>query len=294
MSDDDIGRRMDRIEELVRAVEGSGDAATRAAAQDLCASLMALHEAGLRRILALVASSAGGAALTEAWARDESVVAMLALHEIDLRPPLLRPDEQLVQLRVPRPKEAAERCDLCGAALTTDHAHLLDPSRRRLACACPACSALFHDSPASNGALPRYVRVPRRVVRLADFKMSEDQWDALGVPVRLAFFVRRAAQGDVVALYPSPAGALESSVPPAAWQEIATANPAIGEMQPDVEALLVHRLGGAQDHLIAPIDRCFELTGALRSHKGSIVWWAPGDGDSKVRGFIDRLSQEAR
>jgi hypothetical protein len=286
MSDESVAGRMARIEELVRAVEASGDPDGRAAAQALCATLMELHEAGLRRILGVLSSSEGGAEIARTCAREEAVAAMLALHEIEVKPAARRPEEQLVQLRVPRQKEAAERCDLCGAALAAGHAHLLDPSSRQLACACPACSALFHE--------PRYVRVPRRVLRLDDFRMTDAQWDALGVPVRLAFFVRRAAPRGVVALYPSPAGAMESAVPPAAWQEIARLNPALEEMQCDVEALLVHRIGGAQDHIVAPIDRCFELTGALRSHKGSIVWWAPGDGGGQIRGFIDRLRQEAR
>ncbi len=53
-------------------------------------------------------------------------------------------------------------------------------------------------------------------------------------------------------------------------------------MQPDVEALLVNRLGAARgsdvaEYYLAPIDECYKLVGLIRSHwrglsGGSEVW----------------------
>jgi hypothetical protein len=86
----------------------------------------------------------------------------------------------------------------------------------------------------------------------------------------------------VMALYPSPAGATESLLPLDAWQEIAADHPAVRAMQPDVEALLVNRLGLSRgfsnpEYYIVPIDECFKLVGLIRGHwrglsGGTDVW----------------------
>ena len=46
---------------------------------------------------------------------------------------------------------------------------------------------------------------------LDGFDLDDELWAAFAVPIGLAFFLRSAASGEVVALYPSPAGATESS-----------------------------------------------------------------------------------
>ena len=43
----------------------------------------------------------------------------------------------------PRAAPVRERCELCDAELAPEHAHLLEPATRRLACACEACALLF-------------------------------------------------------------------------------------------------------------------------------------------------------
>ena len=45
--------------------------------------------------------------------------------------------------RFARPRAARERCELCGAELADEHAHLVELASRRLACACEACAILF-------------------------------------------------------------------------------------------------------------------------------------------------------
>ncbi len=163
--------------------------------------------------------------------------------------------------RFARPRAAAECCELCSAPLGPEHDHLVEPSSRRLACACEPCAILF-----GNQAAARYRRVPRRVVFLPDFRLTDVAWEGLQLPINLAFFMRSSATGRVVAFYPSPAGATESLVTLEAWQALADDNPALRDLEPDVEALLVNRVGAAREHYRAGIDQCYKLVGLIRTH----------------------------
>jgi uncharacterized protein DUF5947 len=167
--------------------------------------------------------------------------------------------------RFARAPKTAERCDFCGSELGPVHQHLIEPERRRLVCVCEACAILF----GSRGETV-YRRAPRRILYLRDFRLTEAQWEGLLIPIRLAFFFYDSSTGKVVALYPSPAGPVESPLDQSAWDEIAQDNPAVKRMSPDVEGLLVNRTGrilragGADAHFIAPIDECFKLAGLIR------------------------------
>jgi hypothetical protein len=172
--------------------------------------------------------------------------------------------------RLARP--AAERCELCSADLPDQHEHLLDVAGRRVQCACQACAILF-----DGQAVKRYRRIPRRCDYLAGFELSDAAWHSLGVPIHLAFFVNSTPAGGVVAVYPSPAGATESSVPPGAWQSLTADNPVLEELLPDVEALLVNRVGTAREHYRVGIDECYRLAGLIRVHwqgfsGGAALW----------------------
>src|SRR5262249_9487064 len=142
--------------------------------------------------------------------------------------------------RFARAKETAERCDFCCAELGEVHQHLIEPERRRLVCVCDACAILF----GSHGETA-YRRVPRRILYLPDFKLTDAQWEGLLIPIRLAFFFHNSSNGKVVALYPSPAGPAESLLDLDMWDEIAEDNPVLKRMSPDVEGLLVNRTGRA-------------------------------------------------
>ena len=145
--------------------------------------------------------------------------------------------------RFARPRPVRERCELCDAGLADEHAHLLELANRNLVCACDACAILF-----DNREAGKYRRVPRRVQFLADFRLADETWEALHLPIDLAFFLHSTAAGRVVALYPSPAGATESLVPLEAWQTLAGDNPILHQLEPDVEALLVNRIGGTREY----------------------------------------------
>jgi hypothetical protein len=179
--------------------------------------------------------------------------------------------------RFARRPSTAERCEMCSQELASSHQHLLDPANRKIICACDACAVLF-----GNQGSTKYKRVPRRIRFLRDFRLTDSQWDGLMMPINMAFFFRSTPQNRVIALYPSPAGATESLLSFDTWDEIAVENPVLGGMEPDVEALLVNRIGHSRgfadpEYFIVPIDECFKLVGLIRSRwqglsGGAEVW----------------------
>ena len=92
----------------------------------------------------------------------------------------------------------------------------------------------------------KYKRVPRRVLALADFHLSDGQWESLMVPISMAFFFRSTPDRRVVAFYPSPAGATESLLPLETWKDIEADNPILRKVEADVDALFVNRVGHAR------------------------------------------------
>ena len=180
------------------------------------------------------------------------------------------------------PQRDVERCDGCGVELADEHAHLAEPGTRVLRCACSAC-ALTLTGP--RGV--RLKRVRRRVQRLLDGRISAATWAALGVPVGLAFFVRRSS--GIVALYPSPAGVLEADVTAAAWNAVTTDHPSLADLEDDVEALLVHRLHGTEAAYRVSVDLCYRLAGIVR-----LYWRGLGGGPAlahQVRAFFEELDR---
>jgi hypothetical protein len=179
-----------------------------------------------------------------------------------------------------------ERCELCAAALAADHAHLLELATRKLVCACDACGVLF-----SGPGVGRYRRVPRRARLLSAFRLTDVTWEGLQLPIDLAFFVHNTAAGRIVALYPSPGGATEAVVAAEAWQLLVEDNPVLADFEPDVEALLVDRLGEERTGYRVGIDHCFKLVGLVRTHwrglsGGSVVW-------QEIKRFFDGLKERS-
>src|SRR5579872_3871674 len=117
--------------------------------------------------------------------------------------------------RFARRNVAEERCELCGAPVPLEHAHLLESARRRLICACQACAIPFEGQEGQ-----RYKRVPSLVRLLPDFRLDDAEWESLLVPINLAFFFKDGESGKMIAMYPSPAGATESLLPLDTWEQI--------------------------------------------------------------------------
>jgi Family of unknown function (DUF5947) len=177
-----------------------------------------------------------------------------------------------------REHAAAELCDFCSAGLPDAHQHLIELEHRRLICVCEACAILF-----SNQGETRYRRVPRRTHFLLDFRLTDAQWRSLLIPIQLAFIFHNSVTQRPIALYPSPAGPTESWLDAATWVEIVALNRELQKMEPDVEALLINRMGRAHEYYIAPIDECFRLTGLLRAH------WRGLSGGARVWEEIERF-----
>jgi hypothetical protein len=185
-------------------------------------------------------------------------------------------------------EQELERCDLCGEPIPERHRHLLDLSTRELMCACQACRLLF-ERPAAGGAGAHYRLVPDRRLMLADFVIDDAAWERLRIPVDMAFFFRSSEAGRVLAFYPGPMGATESQLELGAWEEIARANPVLGSMEPDVEALLVNRARGARMYFLVPIEDCYRLAGLIRTRwrgltGGEEVW-------KEIDGFFEEVAR---
>jgi len=73
-------------------------------------------------------------------------------------------------------------------------------------------------------------------------------------------------------------------------------NPALRKLEPDIEALLVNRVGHAHgsappEYFVAPIDDCYRLVGLIRTHwkglsGGNEVW-------AEIAGFFSALRERA-
>jgi hypothetical protein len=183
--------------------------------------------------------------------------------------------------------EKAERCELCSTELRSVHQHLIDPETRELICSCDGCSVLFDDS-----GITRYRRIPREVIALRGLELPDQAWERLRVPISLAFIYWSSHASKRVALYPSPVGVTEAVIEPEDWEPIARAHPALSGLRPDIEGLLINRLQGRRDYLLAPIDRCFELVGIVRTY-----WKGINGGDriwQEVDRYWSRLGESAR
>ena len=192
---------------------------------------------------------------------------------------------------------AVEHCELCSAGLAQEHPHLVELASRQILCACDACALLF-----DGRENAKYKRVSRRAQCLIDFAMTDSQWESLLIPINMAFFFHSSLEGKVVALYPSPAGAVESLLPLDAWNEIAESNRSLRRLQPDIEALLINRVGYARgmakaEYYIAPMDECYKLVGLIRGNwkglsGGTEVWEEIGRFFSELRSKSDLVGGE--
>jgi hypothetical protein len=183
-----------------------------------------------------------------------------------------------------------ERCVMCGVAIADSHGHVVNVEARGLMCVCRPCYLLFtHDGATPQG---RFRAVPDRYLYDPSFTLTDSQWDRLQVPVGMAFFFRNSALDRFAAFYPSPGGATESLLPDDTWNEILSANPAIPDVLPDVEALLLRRRDDRVECYLVPIDACYDLIGRVRLHwrgftGGTEVW-------QEIEAFFVRLEERSR
>jgi uncharacterized protein DUF5947 len=197
----------------------------------------------------------------------------------------------------PVPGPVEERCELCGEPVDPGHRHVLDLSARRLLCACRACSILFDREGAGGG---HYRLIPDRHRLVVDFELDDVLWSRLRLPVDMAFFFTNSADDRTVAFYPSPLGATESLLELEAWEELVARNPVLGELEDDVEALLVNRTAHLHEHWLVPVDRCYALVGLIKTRwkglaGGEEVWEEIRDFFGALRNngeIVTKLGQE--
>jgi len=169
---------------------------------------------------------------------------------------------RLRELLKPRPRPVVEeRCELCGGPIPAEHRHLVNLESRGLLCVCRPCGLLFTQTGAAGG---KYKTVPERCLFLRDLVLTDAQWESLQIPVSIAFFFYNSALGHTAAFYPSPAGATESLLPLATWEELTAKHPVLAGLEPDVEALLVYKRSDGFECYVVPIDACYELVGRIR------------------------------
>ncbi len=188
----------------------------------------------------------------------------------------------LARIRANRaaPEPAGERCEMCAEAIPDEHQHVVNLEGRQLMCVCRGCYLLFTDTEADL----RYRAIPDRYLAFGDFTLDRRAWEALQIPVGLAFFFYNSTLDRTVAFYPGPAGATESELDLQAWNDIRTADPRVDTVAADTEALLVRvpdEETASPHAYLVPIDACYEFVGRLR------MLWRGFDGGQDVRDFID-------
>ncbi len=185
--------------------------------------------------------------------------------------------------RIAQQRAAIERCQFCKTPVPGVHRHLLEMATRKMVCSCDSCARKFQYL-----VRDRFKLIPRGARLLPDFALPESLWEDFAMPINLAFFYRETASGKVVALYPSRTGATESPLTSELWERLEMENPELAEMEPDVEALLVNRVGGARECFITPMDACYELAGLMRLH------WRGLSGGESMWHEIDRFFASLR
>jgi len=273
-----------RLDELLTLLGEPGE--------ELAGSLVAWHGPAVRALASALDSTDGGRDALAAVAADPVVEAVLALHGVEVARETEQPVTFLGRKRSTN-EESVIPCSLCGRRLddaSAEHRHAVDTDQHTLECICRACWFLLEPDPHARSGRTgaRYRAVPDRVLRDIAFELDTEVWAALEIPVSTAFFVHDSHADRVVALYPSPAGATESLLPLAAWDEFVAGSRLVHELAPDVEAIVARRDANGGELFLVPIDACYELVGRLRR-----VWHGL-DGGAEVRQEIDTFFADVR
>ena len=182
---------------------------------------------------------------------------------------------------------AGERCEMCAQPIADEHQHVVDLESRTLMCTCRGCYLLFTDQHA-DAALPRRARplplLPRLRLRCRGLGRAPDPGRASP-----SCSATRCRNGSSPSTRARPAPPSPSS----RWRpgtRVVAANPALGILLPDVEALLIYRADrgrGEFSCLLVPIDVCYELVGTMRTT------WRGFDGGEEARAAMEEFFARA-
>lgn len=201
-------------------------------------------------------------------------------------PPADAPADVLARFQAsqkPKP-QPGEACELCATPVPEEHPHCVNIETRELMCVCRPCYLLFTKP---GAALGKFRPVPDRYIFDPMFALDNAQWEAIQIPVSMAFLFYNSQAESFVAFYPSPAGATESLLDLEAWREVMAANTSFQGILPDVEALLIKQEDERFTAYLVPIDKAYELTAIVRMNwrgfsGGEEVW-------GKIEGFFAAL-----
>jgi hypothetical protein len=174
-----------------------------------------------------------------------------------------------------------EVCDLCGIGIAAEHRHLLHLVERRILCSCESCWAM-------RSGEGDYRPTGNRTLWLPDLKVPDELWASFQIPIGLAFFMESTVTACVVAMYPSPGGATESELHFDSWSRMLELNAVLAGLEPDIEGMIANRMSDPPEYVIAPIDRCYALTGTIKAH------WEGISGGAGVHDAVERFFDELR
>ena len=174
---------------------------------------------------------------------------------------------------------------MCAEPIPDEHSHVVNVETRNLMCTCRGCYLLFTTEGAAQG---KYRVVPERYLTDPTFELTEADWQAMEIPVKIAFFFFNSTLGRIAAFYPSPGGATESLLPPDTWAEFMKGNQLFGALSPDVEAVIARGVDGEFECLLVPIDAAYEVVGLVRLH------WKGFDGGEEAHAEIDAFFRRLR
>ena len=133
---------------------------------------------------------------------------------------------------------------------------------------------------------------PTATCRSPTSSCRRGQWDALQIPVSVAFFFLNSTLDRVAAFYPSPAGATESLLSLDTWDEVVGRQPRAGDAGARRRGVPRRAPTAARrrraECFLVPIDACYELVGQLRR------LWRGFDGGSEAHDALDAFFADVR
>jgi hypothetical protein len=145
-------------------------------------------------------------------------------------------------------------CRFCSAPLESYANPLFEVATQRIVPACDKCASLF----LRNDGRP-FKLIPRQTRALENFQMPDVSGEAFSLAVGVTFIFYSTGAARLLAVYRSAFTTVETIVPRETWKAMVEANPALEEMRPDVEGLLIISTLNFREYCIAPIDVCYNL-----------------------------------